>query len=299
MFIKSFKKVIFFLFLFAIITCIPTTIFADSSSDIIIKETDSEEFPEINLYINFVEGSKLGSQDLKKEDFRVFENGQEIEEINPERIAVISEPIGVVLAIDTSGSMKGDPIIDAKNAALIFMNEMRSVDEFAIIGFADEVTTYSNFTTDRQKLAEAIAEIEAKGETSLFDGIYMSLNKFKERQDLRYKYVIVLSDGTDTVSKLSAFANARRPAHMAHEGSQKQGGHYQHNGRGRGRVQMIAEINAGKAGDGDHRNRRCQHGTKSPRHQKRCRARADQKGDGQYDASGLERADNGQRQDGQ
>ena len=204
MFFKTIKKIILVLIILIAGTCIPEVILAETDSDIIINETDSDDFPEINLYINFKEGSKLGSQDLKQEDFRVFENGKEIEEVRTERIAVISEPIGVVLAIDTSGSMKGDPIEDAKSAALVFMDEMRRVDEFIIIGFADEVTTYTSFTTDRERLIEAVAELEAEGETSLFDGIYVSLNKFNERQDLKYKYVIVLSDGTDTVSKLTA-----------------------------------------------------------------------------------------------
>ena len=203
MIIRSIKKIFVVLSVMMVISGFPALLFAQESSGIIINETDIDDYPEVNLYISFEEGSELGALDLKQEDFSVFENSEKVQDILAERIAVISDPIGVVLVIDTSGSMKGEPIEDAKSAALVFMNEMRRVDEFAIVGFADEVTTYSNFTSDRQKLAESIDQIKAEGETSLFDGIYISLNKFKERQDLQYKYAIVLSDGTDTVSKLS------------------------------------------------------------------------------------------------
>jgi len=203
MILRSIKKIFIVLSVIIVVFGLPVALFAQESSGIIINETDIDDYPEVNLYISFEEGSELGALDLKQEDFSVFENNEKIQDILAERIAVISDPIGVVLVIDTSGSMKGEPIEDAKSAALVFMNEMRRVDEFAIVGFADEVTTYSNFTSDRQKLAEAIVEMTAEGETSLFDGTYIALNQFKERQDLQYKYAIVLSDGTDTVSKLN------------------------------------------------------------------------------------------------
>ena len=203
MILRSIKKVFVVLLVVVVIFGCPVLLFAQESSGIIINETDIDDYPDVDLFISFEEGSELGALDLKQEDFSVSENSEKVQDILAERIAVISDPIGVVLVIDTSGSMKGEPIEDAKSAALVFMNEMRKVDEFAIVGFADEVTTYSNFTSDRQKLAESIDQIEAEGETSLFDGIYISLNQFKERQDLQYKYAIVLSDGTDTVSKLS------------------------------------------------------------------------------------------------
>jgi len=203
MILKSIKKIFVVLSVVIVASGFPALLFAQDSSGIIINETDIDDYPEVDLYISFEEGSELGALDLKQEDFSVFENDEKVQDILVERIAVISDPIGVVLVIDTSGSMKGKPIEDAKSAALVFMDEMRKVDEFAIVGFADEVTTYSNFTSDRQKLAESIDQITAEGETSLFDGLYISLNQFKERQDLQYKYAIVLSDGTDTVSKLS------------------------------------------------------------------------------------------------
>ncbi|GAG72164.1 unnamed protein product, partial [marine sediment metagenome] len=95
------------------------------------------------------------------------------------------------------------PIVDAIDAALVFMNEMRSIDEFAVVGFADEVTIYSNFTSNRQKLKEFISEITAEGETSLYDGIFLALDQFNIKEDIKYRYAIVLSDGTDTVSKLT------------------------------------------------------------------------------------------------
>jgi tight adherence protein B len=201
---KSYR---YFLIVFSVILTIlilwPVSLLAQENSDIVIKKTDITDYPEVDIFLNFKEGSTLGSLDLSKENFHVLENDDEVIDLSIKRVARIEEPIGVVIVLDTSGSMKGKPIEDAIDAALVFMNEMRSIDEFAIVGFADEVTVYSDFTSDRQKLKEFVSGITAKGETSLYDGIFLALDQFNIRKDMKYRYAIVLSDGTDTVSKLT------------------------------------------------------------------------------------------------
>lgn len=201
---KSYR---YFLIVFSVILMLlilwPVSLLAQESSDIVIKKTDITDYPEVDIFLSFKEGSSLGSLDLSKENFQVLENNDEVIDTSIKRIARIKEPIGVVIVLDTSGSMIGEPIEDAIDAALVFMNEMRSIDEFAVVGFADEVTIYSNFTSNRQKLKEFISEIIAEGETSLYDGIFLALDQFNIRKDIKYRYAIVLSDGTDTVSKLT------------------------------------------------------------------------------------------------
>ena len=201
---KSYR---YFLIVFSVILMLlilwPVSLLAQESSDIVIKKTDITDYPEVDIFLSFKEGSSLGSLDLSKENFQVLENNDEVIDTSIKRIARIKEPIGVVIVLDTSGSMIGEPIEDAIDAALVFMNEMRSIDEFAVVGFADEVTIYSNFTSNRQKLKEFISEIIAEGETSLYDGIFLALDQFNIKEDIKYRYAIVLSDGTDTVSKLT------------------------------------------------------------------------------------------------
>lgn len=188
---------------FIFFTINPLFLKAETSpdSDIVLKKLYSDEFPKIIFYIDFKEGSQIGSLDLKNEDLKIVENGQEVKNLLVEKVDTIKEPIGVVLAIDTSGSMKGEPIEAAKIATSLFIDEMRKIDKFAVVGFSDDIKVYSIFTKDRQQLKNSIAQVEAKGETSLFDGIDISIDQFKDL-DIKYKYVVVLSDGMDTVSKL-------------------------------------------------------------------------------------------------
>ena len=169
-----------------------------------IKEIDTAGFPNVSLYLGFREGSQLGTRELGKSNFIIKENNREIRDFTAQKIGETSEPIATILAIDTSGSMKGDPISNAKNAAASFIDNMRDVDKVAIIGFADTVTEYSTFTSDKTVLKKSIESISSEGETSLFDGIIKGIGMFKSVDDVKYQYILVLSDGTDTVSAAAA-----------------------------------------------------------------------------------------------
>lgn len=199
---KIIKLLIFIITLFLL--AMPAALFAQSGEEVFIKNVDTGKYPNVKLYVNFEEGSRLGALDLEEENFAVAENGEPIEDIAISRVAQIEEPIGVVLAIDTSGSMRDQPMEDARQAALVFMDAMRPIDEFSIIGFAGEVDIYSDFTSRRAVLKKLVLGMEAGGETALFDAIIVALNQFEKRKDLEHRYLIVLSDGEDTVSKLGA-----------------------------------------------------------------------------------------------
>ncbi len=173
-----------------------------------IKEIDVAGFPNVNLYLSFKEGSQLGLQDLVKNNFIIKENNQEIKDFTVKKIGETDEPIATVLVIDTSGSMKGDPINNAKNAAISFIDNMRDIDKVAIVGFADIVTEYCTFTSDKNVLKKSIESISSEGETSLFDGIIKGLGMFNNIDGIKYQYMLVLSDGTDTVSTSTADAVA-------------------------------------------------------------------------------------------
>ncbi|MGM0368623.1 MAG: type II secretion system F family protein [Actinomycetota bacterium] len=207
---KKFKQAMklfkYFLLLSIILTLLaaPCLLFAQEGQDVNVQKTDAGDFPDINLFISFPKESRLGALDLDEGNFKVLENGEEVKDLSISRVAQIEDPIGVVLVVDSSGSMKDDPIEDAKEAASVFMDEMRPIDEFSIVGFADEVKVYSDFTSRRLILRQDLLSMEAEGETSLFDGIIIASNQFNKREDLKYRYLIVLSDGTDTVSKLGA-----------------------------------------------------------------------------------------------
>jgi len=179
----------------------PLPVKAQDSGDISIKRVDFDSYPQVNIYISLREGSELEYLDLKQEDFAVLENGEEVSNLSVKSLEEVYEPIGIALVIDTSGSMRNQPIRDAINAASFFVDEMRDIDKIAVVGFSDEVTVHSDFTSDSKKLKDSISKIEARGETALFDGIYEACELFRGGHNIKHRYIIVLSDGMDTVSR--------------------------------------------------------------------------------------------------
>ncbi|HWB89362.1 MAG TPA: type II secretion system F family protein [Acidimicrobiia bacterium] len=128
-------------------------------------------------------------------------NGQPAGDVVAEPITATSVPVGVVLVIDTSGSMEGAPMEAAKQAARDFVAQARSGDRIAIVTFADAVQVLSGFTNNKDGLNAAIDAIVAAGETAFNDGVIQGAAMFQEASaaDL-LPNMIVLSDGDDTAS---------------------------------------------------------------------------------------------------
>lgn len=172
-----------------------------TSEEIMIKDIEKKNFPDIDIYINFKEGSYLGSADLSGEDFALNENGTAIHDFELLKIGHTLDTVGTILLIDTSGSMRGGPLEDAISSCSLFIKEMNENDLVSIIGFSSGLQIYSDFSSNEQILESSISNIKADGSTALYDGIIASAEQFENIKDVRHRYIIVLSDGKDTASQ--------------------------------------------------------------------------------------------------
>ncbi|HUW04021.1 MAG TPA: VWA domain-containing protein [Acidimicrobiales bacterium] len=109
------------------------------------------------------------------------------------------EAISVILVMDTSGSMAGQPLIQAKSAAIDFLERLPQGTSAAIVGFGDTPDVKTPFTSNRDELAVAIDELNASGETALYDAIETSVALLDEAPGDRTG-IVLLTDGGDTVS---------------------------------------------------------------------------------------------------
>jgi VWFA-related protein len=128
--------------------------------------------------------------------------------------AAVNSDIGVavVLAVDISGSMNGDPLVQARGAARTFVEGLAPIDSVALVTFGDSVTPVLNFTTDRGALFAGLDSLQAAGNTALYQATSGSAFVAASAQTQR-KAVILLSDGVDfgnrsTVSREASVAEA-------------------------------------------------------------------------------------------
>lgn len=132
----------------------------------------------------------------------------------PEVISAIQESWSFVkkqadiwLVIDTSGSMFGDKLDEAKEAAIAFLDDTELTNRVGLITFssnAEVAVPLDRVESNRQALETAIRSLQADGDTALNEALVESLDLMAEvEDDNRIRAVILLSDGADTASELA------------------------------------------------------------------------------------------------
>ncbi|MGD0765995.1 MAG: VWA domain-containing protein [Dehalococcoidia bacterium] len=119
--------------------------------------------------------------------------------------AAVNADIGlaVVLVMDTSGSMQGEPLALTQQAAISFVDKLLPKDEAIVIPFADTVGATSALTGDKAALAATLLSLKAGGSTALYDAVIAGVNAAKTAP-LPRKVVILLTDGQDYGSRSTA-----------------------------------------------------------------------------------------------
>lgn len=116
-------------------------------------------------------------------------------------------PATIIMVIDRSGSMKGDPMDGARAGSVEFVKNMKPRDKLKVIIFNNEITTLSELCPVRECGEQAISKLQgvfAEGGTALYDATaqaYAYLKELKKAEPNRRYGVLVLSDGKDTSSK--------------------------------------------------------------------------------------------------
>lgn len=163
--------------------------------------TLSVSVQEILLNISVEDSSGRQITDLRREDFSVLQDGvpQEIRYFGHENV-----PLSAVLLMDTSSSMQGSQIVEAKVAALAFIEQSRPQDAISLIAFNDKVEVIRPFTQEMLQVRTGIHSLTPRGGTALFDAISKSVDLLQQAPYPRH-VVILLSDGKDEDS-LTKFA---------------------------------------------------------------------------------------------
>lgn len=134
---------------------------------------------------------------LGQKFFHIFEDGveQKIDSFTAEET-----PFAAVILLDTSGSME-DRVTLARSAAIEFLQKLRSSDNASIYNFDSKVVMVQDFSNGHDIRDQAF-DLKADGMTALNDAIYKAASVLSHRSEKR-RAIIVLSDGADTMSKVS------------------------------------------------------------------------------------------------
>lgn len=151
----------------------------------------------INVTAAVTDGSGRFVSGLRKEDFRVYEDGveQPVTHFSNERV-----PVSLGIALDTSGSMAGPKMTAARQALERFIQALDPVDEVFLYRFDSYPDLVQEWTSNTADINRALARIQPRGSTALYDTVAEAVPLAQSGRN-RKKALIIISDGQDTSSR--------------------------------------------------------------------------------------------------
>ena len=139
---------------------------------------------------------------LGKDEFEVYDNGAK------QQVAVFEhqteQPLSVVLMVDTSGSTAKELKYEADSASRFYhalLGEGNLQDVAALYTFNWEIREQQPFTRDLKTLDARLKLMHGEAGTAMYDAVYLGAQRLEPREGR--KVIVVVTDGGDTVSKLS------------------------------------------------------------------------------------------------
>jgi len=151
---------------------------------------------------------------LQKQDFqlKVGETRVDVDTFDRDE----SAPVSFAFLLDTSGSMGvGNKLENAKNAIRTIIRSGRTGDDFALFAFSEgEVRLVSEFSPDPARLIRALWDLEASGQTALFDAVAATPERMMKGRNNK-RAILLFTDGVDNASQISSNAMAELLQHVS------------------------------------------------------------------------------------
>jgi VWFA-related protein len=165
---------------------------ASMPSDLRIGPIYAEKFPALEIVVEAPPATA-------PQDMTLVEDGQAtVSATNIRPFKETGRGMAIVLALDVSGTMAGQPLADMKRALAAFVAQAGPQDRVAIISFADSIKIDAPFGSSPHQLKAAISKLTTRGQiTELYKGLRQSLALFDSANLPERKRLIVISDGLD------------------------------------------------------------------------------------------------------
>ena len=157
---------------------------------------DTQAYPRLQTTVTVVDSSGRPVTGLNQPAFNISADGTPLVTTGFTTGLDQNAPADVVLAFDTSGSMQGDPIEQAKQAGKGLISQLGPIDQVAVVTFNNGIQLARDFTSDRGAVIAAIDGITAGGNTALYDGVDAAVGT-ANRAPTQRRAIVLLTDGKD------------------------------------------------------------------------------------------------------
>lgn len=155
----------------------------------IIRRIDVSHFPEISAEISVArEGMEINKQTVKLND-----TGTTVKAFSVTPIPV--DDLNIAFVLDRSGSMKGNKLIESKNAIRKCISQMLDNVSLSFITFENSSRLECGITQSKYLISSLVDGINATGGTNIASGLSTAIESLRESDGTRI--IILLSDGHD------------------------------------------------------------------------------------------------------
>jgi VWFA-related protein len=181
----------------------PPSTSAQAPAALDITQVISTAYPEVTAVVSVRDafGTPVGG--LNAAAFSASEDGAAAQALDVQAAVDAGVGMAVVMVMDTSGSMAGDPLATTQEAAVAFVDSLLPNDKATVIAFADSVGPPSELTGDKQALASVLRGLQANGATALYDAVVAGV-RAAGAAPLPRKVVVLLTDGQEYGTRSSA-----------------------------------------------------------------------------------------------
>ena len=175
------------------------------------EEVDEDEVVRVDSNLVIIPATVLDSRgravvDLKVEDFELRVDG-EVKPIGD--VSRAETPVHIALLFDNSASLSAAREFEKQAAVRFFRSVVRPIDRAAIYSISTVPTLAQGLTNDVARLVHTIERFGAPdGATALFDAVAQAADYMRPLPGR--KVLVIVSDGTDTVSDTSFEEAANR-----------------------------------------------------------------------------------------
>lgn len=181
-------------------TKVPYRIEFDAGRDVTMHDKDAKGNEGLFITVRFTITVEGDGAEAPGTDYKIVieEDGHRVKEEDVPR-PTPSEDLSVVLAIDTSGSMKEHGrMAQARAAAGIFLDKLPGKSDCGLILFDHEMRPpVLAPTLQRDVLLQEIRKVEPRGGTAYLDAAARGIDMLKDAPPKRERAVVVMTDGID------------------------------------------------------------------------------------------------------
>jgi len=187
-----------------------------------VDQVDLTGYPDVTVHLRAWDAAGLPLADLTTKEFTLIED--QGTPFHPSSVkSDLEAPLRVVLVMDISGSMAGQPFEDAKQAAVRFLDRLKPGDQVALIAFSDlanddpttlDPTRELPFTSDFATVYDTIESLQLGKYTHLYLAVGKALKMLAQTPPDATRAVLLFTDGRNEPENVG---DPQEPIRLAQE----------------------------------------------------------------------------------